>query len=335
MRHDDDNTAGQDSFLDIVANIVGILIILVLVVGVRAKHGPVTLSVKSPERAAAEKELREDLATEVSIRADVLQTAEAIREVLQAREIQFAERGQLDLMRSVLEHKIEERRGQLDADARAAFDHAHALAAAEKRLAQLRAAQDRLAENQAPTMRIESYPTPLSKTVNGHELHLQLRDGRVTVIPWDELIAQLKSVFEAEIHRMKGDGEMTGQFGPVGGFRVRYTIERQNVSMRTYEQTGRGDTYVSVRQFSLLPTTTELGEPIETALAEGSQLRRTLAARHPGRTTVTTWVYPDDFDAFRQLKKELYALGYATAARPLCDGQPIGAAPDGSRSAAQ
>ena len=37
MRHED-STPGHDSFLDIVSNIVGILIILVMVTGVRAKN---------------------------------------------------------------------------------------------------------------------------------------------------------------------------------------------------------------------------------------------------------------------------------------------------------
>ena len=36
-----------------------------------------------------------------------------------------------------------------------------------------------------------------------------------------------------------------------------------------------------------------------------------------------------------QLKKELYEMGYAVAARPLMEGMPIGASPQGTKSSAQ
>src|SRR5436190_6130715 len=48
MKHRDDNTnletAGQDSFLDVTTNIVGILIVLVMVVGMRARNPIVAAS---------------------------------------------------------------------------------------------------------------------------------------------------------------------------------------------------------------------------------------------------------------------------------------------------
>ena len=43
-RAKEEAASGHDSFLDIVANIVGILIILVMVVGVRARNAPVQAS---------------------------------------------------------------------------------------------------------------------------------------------------------------------------------------------------------------------------------------------------------------------------------------------------
>jgi hypothetical protein len=64
-------------------------------------------------------------------------------------------------------------------------------------------------------------------------------------------------------------------------------------------------------------------------------MRTILAAFDPRQATVTVWVYPDSFDQFRQIKEELYKLGFLTASRPLPDGQPITGAPQGTRSAAQ
>jgi hypothetical protein len=335
MRREEDSSAGQDSFLDIVANIVGILIILVIVVALRAKNAPITLSVPSPQQKAAEKELDEDVASVESLRRQIVETAQETQNILQAKEQRFAERGQLALMQSALEHKIQERRGRLDADTQANFDRRRAVTEAEARLADLRRQREgTICESQAPT-RIESYPTPLSKTVSGHELHLQLRGGRVAVIPWDELIEELKAEFRQHAQRVARDGELSDQFGPIGGFRIRYTIRRHDVSMRTYEQTGQGGAMVRLEKFSLVPVNSQSGDTLEEALAEGSELRRLLARHRPDRTTVTMWTYPDSFDLFRRLKRELYLAGYATAARPLPEGVPIGGSPEGSRSAAE
>ena len=78
-----------------------------------------------------------------------------------------------------------------------------------------------------------------------------------------------------------------------------------------------------------------LGEPVATALSDRSDFRSRLAAVSPQSVVATIWVYPDSFAEFRQLKQELYELGFSTAARPLPHGVLIAGSPEGSRSAAQ
>jgi len=85
----------------------------------------------------------------------------------------------------------------------------------------------------------------------------------------------------------------------------------------------------------LVPLSQDLGEPADMALAEDSDFRRALRQFRPGRHTVTIWLYGDSFAAFRQVRQELYRLGYAVAARPLPADTPIGGSPEGSKSAAQ
>ena len=85
----------------------------------------------------------------------------------------------------------------------------------------------------------------------------------------------------------------------------------------------------------LLPISEEFGEPLETALSANSQFRQQLAAYRPGETVLTIWTYPDSFVEFSRLKRWLFDQGFATAARPLPDDQPISGSPSGSRSAAQ
>ena len=50
---------------------------------------------------------------------------------------------------------------------------------------------------------------------------------------------------------------------------------------------------------------------------------------------MTLWTYPDSFEMYRDLKTELYKLGYPTAGRPLPAGEPIAGSPSGSKSSAQ
>lgn len=52
-RHQENNSFGSDSFLDVIANIVGILIILIVVAGVRVSRAPL-LSLQQPEESITE-----------------------------------------------------------------------------------------------------------------------------------------------------------------------------------------------------------------------------------------------------------------------------------------
>jgi hypothetical protein len=144
---------------------------------------------------------------------------------------------------------------------------------------------------------------------------------------------------QQQVHKLRDLPELTDTVGPEGGFRLRYTLVRKEVSPDTARATGRGGAYVQTKRVEFIPIFHELGEPVEVALAEGSDFRRALPKIHPGqtsvRTTVTIWLYPDSFDAFRQIRKELYRLGHPVAARPLPPDTPIAWMPEGSKSAAQ
>ncbi len=91
-------------------------------------------------------------------------------------------------------------------------------------------------------------------------------------------------------------------------------------------QAGMGQ-MVALDRFELEPTSDVVYESVEAAIADGGRLRLELAGRNPKETVTTVWVYPDSFTQFRQLKDQLYTMGFMTAARPLPDGIRIGAAP--------
>jgi hypothetical protein len=123
--------------------------------------------------------------------------------------------------------------------------------------------------------------------------------------------------------------------GPEDGFRLRYTLELHEVTEDETQSTGRRGEMVRLKRAVMIPVADGLGEPVNDAMAENSQFRQTIAARQARGATITLWTYPDSFDAFRRVKQELYRLGFAVAARPLPEGTPISASPEGMRSSAE
>lgn len=333
--YNDSTPACHDSLLDVVTNIVGILIILVVVAGLRAKNAPVQAALVADVPASpALAQLQQDQAVEHSLRQDVHRIAEQIRGIEQESLQRFLQRDALAAVVSELEHRLNARRDQLDAQARAEFDAQRAVADARRQLEQLHAERVQAESWQPEAILVESYATPLSRTVDSDEVQFQLRAGRIAYIPLDRLLERFKADVRRQMYKLMDLPELTDTVGPEGGFRLRYTMERRDVSVETQMRTGQG-AYVQLKQYTLIPTSSELGEPIQTALAEGSEFRQRLAGLRPGKTTITVWVYPDSFAAFRQLRKDLYARGFAVAGRPLPDGVPIGGSPGGTKSAAE
>lgn len=314
----DPDAPGHDSFLDIVANMVGILIILVMVVGMRAKNAPVVAAI--PHRVArAETKLKKQLAAEQSLRQDVLKVADQIQDLQQETNAQGRRRAALATMVSALKHQIRSHTEQMDAETQEDFDRRRSLSEAKSRRDQLGRARARAEAVRAEPIVVQSYPTPLSKTVDQHEVHFQLRKGRVAFVPWKQLLERALVDARLKASKLFDPGEIKGEVGPEGGFRIHYK----------YNMT-RNSQFVE-----LIPVSRQLGESIEDALAEGSRFRRTLANYDPDRSTVTIWTYPDSFAEFRRLKKEAFRLGFATAARPLPSSLHIRGSHHGSKSAAQ
>ena len=84
-----------------------------------------------------------------------------------------------------------------------------------------------------------------------------------------------------------------------------------------------------------LPTSDDIGMPLEQALLPSSPFSQALRARRSAVGAVTAWVYPDSYAELRSLKKAMWEAGVPLAVRPLADGQPIIFSTLGSKSAAQ
>jgi hypothetical protein len=321
-----------DSFLDIVASVVSIMIIMVVMVGIRIKNTPVTVAIPA---APASAELEQELAAEQSLRGDVLRMAGEIRGVQREAAVRGTERDLLATTVSAAEHLIAERRQRLDGAKQADFELARNLAQSRSQLDQLARQREQAESTPGEPVVVESYSTPISRQVDGPEAHVMIAHGRVVFVPMEALVEELKSQLRRQAYKLADQPELSDTIGPVEGFRLRYTLARHDVAPDGPRGTGRAGSYIQVQKFTLIPVADDLGEPVRLALEQGSDFRQKLAKILPGRTTVTIWVYPDGFDAFRQIRKELYRLGYSIAARPLPPGEPIGGSPEGSKSAAQ
>lgn len=331
---------GQDSFLDIVANLVGILIILVIVIGVRAKDAmleaaPVAdAEVAHPDFAKLEQAADTAQASANSVESDILQ----LEAKIQRQDLEIAyrrrERDKIQMLVAQAEEAIAQRRDELSASEQERFDAQRTLLAARDELKTVQVSLQAVQNSAAPVTVIEHLPTPMAKTVFGKELHFRLHNGKIAFVPWDELVARLQEEAPQRIARLRSQPELTETLGPVGGYWMKYTLKR--VEYRSATQMGvavqRG---VELDRFILIPENEQMGEPLAEALQPGSRFHSLLAENQPEATTITVWTYPDSFDEFRELKRVLFQRKYLTASRPLGFDTPIGGSPRGTRSSAQ
>jgi hypothetical protein len=321
---------GSDSFLDVVTNIVGILIILVMVVGMRSKNAPVELELEPQAQAASSLNAEiERLASQTTgVEGHIQQLHRQAQVVAQELQLRDMERTQLGVAVATAEQELAQRRGQLDADRRQQLDlQAHA-AGAQAELDRIEKATEQAAAAKGPTVEVRAFYTPLSKTVFGNEIHFQLLGGRVAYIPIEELFELAKQETRSQMNRFTELTQRVFTVGPKQGFEMRYTID---VSIDPRQ----GQVAVRSKEWQVVPMQPKLGESVHEAMADSSQFRQMLSRHRAGDTTVTLWTYPDSFAEYRALNEELHRLGYVTAGRPLPAGFPIGGSPHGSKSAAQ
>jgi hypothetical protein len=317
---DDSDPLASDSFMDIVCNMVGIIIILIMVAGIRSARAPRVAAPESPNPKFAR--LRELEAEALSLEGDVASLVGEIEKVQLAAGVKFEERRLLAQQAEQARQQIAAARQQFDARRRADFDLRRANDAATADLAKLDEELEAAQRGERPSVEVVSYPTPISKTVHGKEIHFQLRGGRIAQVPIDSLLDRLPGEMRRHRDKLLTSHEVTSTCGPIDGFRMQYTIIRDG-------------SYVRLFECQFLPISPQIGEPLEMALADNSEFRRAIAAANPRTATITLWAYPDSFAAYRQLKEVLYKQGFSVAGRPQPADEPIGGSPHGSKSAAE
>ena len=347
---------GTDAFLDIVANLVGILLILLMVIGIRMKDAAQSVSVVEPEPpvasiapptvepvlplllAAVDIPDPDSAKLELARLKQSIFEADAEREKLERlMKLQKLDRDNLMVAVTRAERKLEQRRSELDETQREKVQLELAEKQANDQYASLMAQLESLkvAASQDKTEVLQHIATPMAKTVFVREEHFRLKEGRLLFVPLNEMTNALRREAPKKIWKLDRARQTTESIGPYEGFEMRYTLRRNRVPFRTESGVGGTREVVELDRFLMVPVGMTRGETIEEAMGQTSMFRSRLAAWNPRETIVTVWTYPDSFGEFRQLKAELHKLGFLTAARPLPENQLISGSPQGTRSAAQ
>ena len=328
-----DQMPGQDSFLDVITNIVGILILLVLVVGLRTQrsvqNGP---DLVAAEQVQTEGQLRtatnSALTAELNVRDIVNRVGTAAGEA----NFRESEREVLSTAIAEAEHEIAARRASLTADGQRDFDTRQKLNEAQAQLDDLTRRQIALMSQDAAPEQLECQPTVLAKAVTGKEVHVLLSDDYVAVVPFDELLDEMKEDIGANIWRLKQQVEMERTIGPTNGFRLRYVFVKDDVMRQSSAGTFMTGSISRFSHCYFLPVTTPVGEPAADAMKPNAEFYQHLKRMRPEGTTVTIWTYPGNYDRLRLLKRSIRELGFQIAVRPLPKGMPLGASRHGSGS---
>ncbi len=349
--------AGQDSFLDVVANIVGILIIMTAIVGARVQQAisnpdPIKTVAQSEEPQPSVKSEIEDETTlpELPSEAQKLQAAElnqligksiqqaeslgsqAVQLKLTIDEVQAQtallnqSREQIAMAVELGKREIKDKRDKLSENEKEKFDLQQKIAQKKSEMDEMeKSIGYQLSKTKPSVKKLECYPTAISRPVDKSEVWLQLKGGRVANIPSERLIEAYRnnvtSIRNSNI--LYAGGKVNATVGPFDGFvleGVAWTEDKKRLSN-------------SVR---FIPISDTVGETIDEAMESmNSQFLKTLKQFDPRTTVITVWVYEDSFAEFQEIEKYLYDSGYRVASRPLPKGEYIGAGPNGSRSAAQ
>jgi hypothetical protein len=325
---------GQDSFLDVVCNLGGILIVLVMLIAAQAKRGMIASAAakNAPAITATSGEVETAAKTADAIERSVQELQAKInRQNLEAM-MRQEERNKFQLLVTVAEQRLAEHRGQLSSDERSRYDLEQQLAKSKAELTRLDETQKSLARPRAQVL--EHLPTPMARTVFGTEIHFRLQGHRLAYVPWDEMLEQMKADAPGQVHKLRSQPRVEVSLPVIAGFGARYAIKTAQMELQTRLGPAT-QSQIVLEKIYFVDAEPNLGQPVSQAVSPTSEFRSRLAAQKPQGTTVTIWVYPDSFDDFRAIKAELFKLGFLCAARPMHEDHPIGGSPDGTRSSAE
>lgn len=376
--------SGQDSFLDIVSNVVGILIILVMVAGARVGSINFTPDKNSASQetkkivgnesplqindspAVPELVLTDDLNDKNDLNDKKKEQADNNTKMVMSNEekkefialCQKFEKNRdeivgLHQMTAEINQQLELTKNHaagvesentrlieglskykatvdLESEKKAAadkllFDIQRKNAEIDAKLIETKRIHEGLKNAPKNTVTLENQTSPFGKTVEGHEAFFVLRNGKISHIPMNAFTERLRSFFRN--YRDINQSIVHEKIGPIEG----YTFAVQ-AGLRLVRQGNQTMVSFNFEYGECIPEREDLGETFDDAMKDDSVFRQKLSLYLPDNSTITLWVYPDSYQALRQLKKHLIDHEYNIALRPMETGRTIRFSPDGSKS---
>ncbi len=333
-----EETPGGDSFLDIVANMVGILILLVVVVGVRAGQQVIQPAEKYPELQTAQ--LKEALQKKTRVIKSSydkgLKMASQLGITKGEIELRNKLREELAYYLETLKAEIQQERETLSAYDRRTYELGNQIAQLELELEQLSSEQIALTSNRQDSEAEAIYfdPTPIIRSEVEDQIMLRLQAGSITYLPMDELYAEFardRTALRNQLSRQMGREAMIQmKYGPIEGFMIRTIFNFRTV-------TANGSVY---QQASLkLARLEEQGktrtDSIDTFLEPGTPLSIRLGQIDPTETVVTLITYPDSYGDLPEVEQKLRENGYQVAKALQEADEPIEFSPNGRETMLQ
>lgn len=331
-----------DSFLDVVANVVGIIIRMILVVWVGARAYTTVQFQNAPSHPTESAQVQQEtdpLQHELEKHRRELAQAQArlldqlghMDRASEQRQLSEQELAGLQVRRKDLESEI----ATLDPQMAGQRGKLAAISLEELRLREKKL-KDEIAEleKQGPQKQALRYRAPVSKPIQTEELIFECQGGRVAFVDIGAFLDDIRRGMRDKSDQLKSRWEVQDVTGAIGAFRLRYTIERERgigLPVPDAESSFRYGVTAWVVE-PMLPTR---GDSLEKALAPGSEFRQIVDLLDAQYTTVTFCVYPDSFGLFRQLRDYLYQRDLVVAGRPLPEGAPIAASRNGTLSRGQ
>jgi hypothetical protein len=329
-----------DSFLDLVANVVGIILRLILVAwaGARAYQG-LPVSVDLPElpetRQIAKTKEFDDQSQKVQIKNDALQDQVArlesqLASILDKSKLLERESEEQKKREVLVDKDMEGLAHERDKQAAVTRVVDEPLFAAN-RLELEKEAKD-IAEKiqelkKVPTVKkIHTWKTPISQTLQTDELIFECRNGKVTGIDLAVMVEEIQSGMKEKGELLRNQWQIEETTKPYGPFRLRYTIEREKNALEEVGG-GRPNDFGGFRYglmaWELIPIDPNRGETLEESLKPGSRFRSIIDRLDNGQTAITFCVYPDSFAIYRALRDHLHEKDIVVAGRPLPMEAPI------------
>lgn len=370
---------GSDSFLDIVANIVGILIILIVIAGIKMSQAPVTVAenqdVVPPQPEVIDQDLEAFLPKIVSepppspvlalepqepkpfvpqkpkiiyqqpsqeLLDEVQKMEQELARLDQVMQSRKAGAAEINIRKQEVSGKVlsmvsqvNQKSDQLEQEYRQLLSLVDTTKETKDRLERVVAQSRKVSEPQEQIKELKHRLTPVSQLVTDKEWHFLLSENRVSYVPINELLLELKDQVMKRGSWLAKYREHHGKVGPYRGYTMDYIVERQALSaLDQLSNGGSGGFRVGVSKWEISRSDDIAGENLEQAMQNNSEFFQALTEIGTG-STLTFWVYPDSFELYRSLQKHAHSLGYQVAGRPLPFGVPIAGSPAGTRSAGQ